>query len=190
MLSSLRKKKPIAEAITEKKYIGRFELIHELGKGAQGVVYLAQDIKLNRQVAVKTLLHKNKDGEQIFNEAKNVSALQHPNIIPLYEIGSQNERPFLVYPYVKGKTLSDYIVAAEKLTILESTKLISAVLGALAHAHEKKIVHRDLNPSNILIGEDDNPRIMGFWYINLRRSQYFREQCCWHSKLHGSRNTQ
>ena len=162
MLSSLRKKKPIAEAITEKKYIGRFELIHELGKGAQGVVYLAQDIKLNRQVAVKTLLHKNKDGEQIFNEAKNVSALQHPNIIPLYEIGSQNERPFLVYPYVKGKTLSDYIVAAEKLTILESTKLISAVLGALAHAHEKKIVHRDLNPSNILIGEDDNPRIMDF----------------------------
>lgn len=162
MLSSLRKKKPVADAVPEKEYIGRFELIHELGKGAQGVVYLAQDIKLNRQVAVKTLLHKNKDGEQIFNEAKNVSTLQHPNIIPLYEIGSQNERPFLVYPYVKGKTLSDYILVTEKLTILQSTKLISAVLDGLAHAHEKKIVHRDLNPSNILIDEDDNPRIMDF----------------------------
>ncbi len=162
MLSSLRKNKPMTEAVPEKEYIGRFELTHELGKGAQGVVYLAHDIKLNRQVAVKTLLHKNKDGEQIFNEAKNVSALQHPNIIPLYEIGSQNERPFLVYPYVKGKTLSDYIVATEKLTILQSTKLISAVLEGLAHAHEKRIIHRDLNPSNILIDEDDNPRIMDF----------------------------
>lgn len=162
MLSSLRKKKPIAETVPEKEYIGRFELIHELGKGAQGVVYLAQDIELNRQVAVKTLLHKNKDGEQIFNEAKNVSTLQHPNIIPLYEIGSQNERPFLVYPYVKGKTLGDYIGATEKLTILQSTKLISSVLDGLAHAHEKSIVHRDLNPSNILIDEDENPRIMDF----------------------------
>ncbi len=162
MLSSLRKKKPIAEVVPEKEYIGRFELIQELGKGAQGVVYLAQDIKLDRQVAVKTLLHKNKDGEQIYNEAKNVSTLQHPNIIPLYEIGSQNERPFLVYPYVKGKTLSDYIDSTEKITILQSTKLISDVLDGLAHAHEKKIVHRDLNPSNILIDEDDNPRIMDF----------------------------
>jgi len=162
MLSSLRKKKPIVEVVPNKEYIGRFELIHELGKGAQGVVYLAQDIKLDRQVAIKTLLHKNKDGEQIFNEAKNVSTLQHPNIIPLYEIGSQDERPFLVYPYVKGKTLSDYIDAIEKLTILQSTKLISAVLDGLAHAHDKKIVHRDLNPSNILIDEDDNPRIMDF----------------------------
>ena len=162
MLSSLRKKKPVAEATPEKEYIGRFELIQELGKGAQGVVYLAEDVKLNRQVAVKTLLHKNKDGEQIFNEAKNVSALQHPNVIPLYEIGAQNERPYLVYPYVKGKTLRDYIDDTEKLTVIQSAKIISTVLAGLAHAHDKDIVHRDLNPSNILIDENDNPRIMDF----------------------------
>lgn len=162
MLSNLRKKKPVVEAVPEKEYIGRFELIHELGKGAQGVVYLARDLKLDREVAVKTLLHKNKDGDQIFNEARNVSSLQHPNIIPLYEIGAHNEKPFLVYPYVKGKTLRDYIDATEKLTILQSTKLISSVLAGLAHAHEKSIVHRDLNPSNIMIGENDNPRIMDF----------------------------
>jgi eukaryotic-like serine/threonine-protein kinase len=162
MLSSLRKKKPVVEAAPEKEYIGRFELIYELGKGAQGVVYLAKDLKLSRQVAVKTLLHKNKDGEQIFNEAKNVSSLQHPNIIPLYEIGAHNDKPYLVYPYVKGKTLSDYIDNTEKLTVLQSTKIISAVLDGLAHAHDKNIVHRDLNPSNILIDENDNPRIMDF----------------------------
>jgi eukaryotic-like serine/threonine-protein kinase len=162
MLSSLRKKKPVVETAAEKEYIGRFELIQELGKGAQGIVYLAEDVKLNRQVAVKTLLHKNKDGDQIFNEAKNVSSLQHPNIIPLYEIGAQDERPFLVYPYVKGKTLRDYLDKTEKLTVIQTTKIISAVLDGLAHAHENGVIHRDLNPSNILLDENDNPRIMDF----------------------------
>jgi len=162
MLSSLRKKKSVIEAQPEKKYIDRFELIHELGKGAQGVVYLAKDLKLNRQVAVKTLLHKNKDGDQIFNEAQNVSSLQHPNIIPLYEIGTHNERPFLVYPYVKGKTLRDYIDKSENLTVIQSTKIVSAILDGLSHAHEKEVIHRDLNPSNILLDENNNPRIMDF----------------------------
>jgi eukaryotic-like serine/threonine-protein kinase len=162
MLSSLKKKKPDTEAPTEKEYVGRFELIQELGKGAQGIVYLANDLKLNRHVAVKTLLHKNKDGDQIFNEARNVSSLEHPNIIPLYEIGAYNERPFLVYPYVKGKTLRKYLDNSKKLTVIQSTKIISAVLDGLAHAHEKNIMHRDLNPSNILLDENDHPRIMDF----------------------------
>jgi eukaryotic-like serine/threonine-protein kinase len=162
MLSSLRKKKPVEETPKKIEYIDRFELIDKLGKGAQGIVYLAKDVKLNRQVAVKTLLHKNKDGDQIFNEAKSVSSLQHPNIIPLYEIGTHNERPFLVYPYVKGKSLREYLDETEKLTVIKSTKLISSVLDGLAHAHEKGVIHRDLNPSNILLDENDKPRIMDF----------------------------
>lgn len=162
MFSSLIKSKPVEKATPSAEYIGRFELIRELGKGAQGIVYLAKDLKLNRQVAVKTLLHKNKDGDQIINEARNVSALEHPNIIPLYEIGTHEQRPFLVYPYVQGKTLRAYMDKNKKLTVIESTKIISAVLDGLIHAHEKGIIHRDLNPSNILLDENDNPRIMDF----------------------------
>jgi len=162
MLSSLLKKKVVEEAPAKIEYIDRFELIEKLGKGAQGIVYLAKDVKLNRQVAVKTLLHKNKDGDQIFNEAKSVSSLQHPNIIPLYEIGTHNEKPFLVYPYVKGKSLRQCLDESEKLTVIKSTEIISAVLDGLAHAHEKGIIHRDLNPSNILMDENDKPRIMDF----------------------------
>ena len=162
MFSSLRKSKPVDKPVASIEYIGRFELIRELGKGAQGIVYLAKDLKLNREVAVKTLLHKSKDSDQIINEARNVSALQHPNIIPLYEIGMHEQRPFLVYPYVQGKTLRDYLNKNEKLTVIEATKIISAVLDGLAHAHEKGIIHRDLNPSNILLDENDNPRIMDF----------------------------
>jgi serine/threonine protein kinase len=162
MLSGLIKKKAVSETAVEKEYIGRFELIKELGKGAQGIVYLAKDLKLNRHVAVKTLLHKNKDGDQIFNEARNVSSLEHPNIIPLYEIGAQNQKPYLVYPYVKGKTLREFLDNNQKLTVIQSTKIITAILEGLAHAHEKDVVHRDLNPSNILLDENDNPRIMDF----------------------------
>jgi eukaryotic-like serine/threonine-protein kinase len=162
MLSNLLKKKQVEEPTEKAEYIDRFELIEKLGKGAQGIVYLAKDVKLNRQVAVKTLLHKNKDGEQIFNEAKSVSSLQHPNIIPLYEIGTHNEKPFLVYPYVKGQSLRQYLDENEKLTVINSTEIVSAVLDGLAHAHEKGIIHRDLNPSNILLDENDKPRIMDF----------------------------
>ncbi|MBL1142721.1 MAG: HDOD domain-containing protein [Proteobacteria bacterium] len=162
MLSNLLKKKPIEETTEKIEYIDRFELLDKLGKGAQGIVYLANDVKLNRQVAVKTLLHKNKDGEQIFNEAKSVSSLQHPNIIPLYEIGTHNEKPFLVYPYVKGKSLREYMDETGKLTVIKATEIISSVLDGLVHAHEKGVIHRDLNPSNILIDENDKPRIMDF----------------------------
>ncbi len=162
MLSSLLKKKPVEETPVKIEYIDRFELLDKLGKGAQGIVYLAKDVKLNRRVAVKTLLHKNKDGDQIFNEAKSVSSLQHPNIIPLYEIGTHNEKPFLVYPYVKGKALRQHMDETEKLTVIKATEIISAVLDGLAHAHEKGVIHRDLNPSNILIDENDKPRIMDF----------------------------
>ena len=162
MLSGLmRKKAPEAEQPSIQS-IGRFQLLEQLGKGAQGIVYLAKDLELNRQVAIKTLLHKSKDSEQIFNEARNVGSLEHHNIIPLYEIGAYEDRPYLVYPYVKGITLREYLNNHDALTVIETVTLISNVLDGLAHAHNKGVIHRDLNPSNILLDENDMPRIMDF----------------------------
>ncbi|MEM7026960.1 MAG: protein kinase, partial [Pseudomonadota bacterium] len=162
MLAGLMKKKTPQEEQQVIQTIDRFQLLEKLGKGAQGVVYLAKDLELNRQVAIKTLLHRSKDSEQIFNEARNVGTLEHQNIIPLYEIGAHNDKPYLVYPYVKGVTLRDYLIKQQTLTVMEAVTLISQVLDGLSHAHDKGVIHRDLNPANILLDENDMPRIMDF----------------------------
>lgn len=163
MLSGLmRKKAPQKEEQQAIQAIGRFQLLEKLGKGAQGIVYLAKDLELNRHVAIKTLLHKSTNNEQIFNEARNVGTLEHHNIIPLYEIGAHDDRPYLVYPYVKGITLRDYLTKHKTLTVIEAVTLISNVLDGLSHAHNKGVIHRDLNPANILLDDNDMPRIMDF----------------------------
>jgi serine/threonine protein kinase len=86
--------------------IGRFEIIRELGRGGQGIVYLAQDTQLDRKVAIKTLRKLGHKTEQLAHEARIVSKLQHPNIITLYDSGEDQEAPYLVYAYVEGKTLA------------------------------------------------------------------------------------
>ncbi|MFA6902173.1 MAG: protein kinase [Gallionellaceae bacterium] len=89
------------------KLIGRFEVIKELGRGAQGVVYLARDPRLDRQVAIKTLRTSSvAQSDGLLREAKTVSNLQHSNIIPLYDLGSEEGSPYLVYAFIDGETVA------------------------------------------------------------------------------------
>jgi len=143
-------------------HIGRFVPVKVLGKGAQGIVYLATDPQLNRQVALKTLPHRGNNNDQLINEARNVSQLQHPSIVPLYEIGMHEGRPYLVYPYVEGQTLRLILNDKKIIPVIQSVKIISQVLDALAYAHGKNIIHRDLKPDNIMIDRTGTPRIMDF----------------------------
>jgi eukaryotic-like serine/threonine-protein kinase len=144
--------------------IGRYELRHELGRGAQASVWLAHDPRLQREVALK-LLNADADAatrSEWLHEARAVSTLKHPNIVPVFEADEDGGQPFLVFEYVEGGTLSARLKTRPRWPAREAVALMLGILDALAAAHEQGIVHRDLKPSNILLGGDGRPRVMDF----------------------------
>ncbi len=151
-------------ALATPALIGRFELRSELGSGAQATVWLAWDAKLEREVAVKLL----SPGaytiamEPWLHEARAVSRLNHPHVVPVFEAGDESGRPYLVFEYVKGGTLSDRLRTLGPMPAREAAALMVGVLDALAAAHAQGIVHRDLKPSNVLMGDDGRARVMDF----------------------------
>lgn len=146
------------------RQIGRYELRGELGRGAQAVVWLAHDPRLQRDVALK-LLSADADASmrhEWLNEARACSTLKHPNVVPVFEADEDAGQPYLVFEYVEGGTLSALLKSRPRLPAREAVGLMLGVLDALAAAHDQGIVHRDLKPSNILLGGDGRPRVMDF----------------------------
>ncbi len=148
------------------KRIGRYEVVKILGTGGFGQVYLAHDAQLERQVAVKVpyakLISRPEDVEAYLTEARNVANLDHPHIVPVYDVGSSDEFPcFIVSKYIEGSDLSA-LLKTTRLTHLESTELISTVAEALHYAHKQGLVHRDVKTSNILVGKDKQPYVVDF----------------------------
>jgi len=142
--------------------IGRFTPIKKLGRGAQGIVYLARDTQLEREVAIKTLTRKQQASASLLNEAKNVSKLNHKNIVTLHEIGVHESATYLVYGYIEGESLKQRLKSARSIPKIKAARLIARLLDALQYAHENGIVHRDLNPANILIDTEETPKILDF----------------------------
>ena len=144
--------------------VGRFELKGELGRGAQATVWLGYDPRLQREVAVKVI---NPDADaasvaQWLDEARAVSRLAHPNIVPVFEADQDAHISFMVFEYVAGPTLTDLLRKRGKLPEREAATLMRDVLDAIATAHAQGIVHRDLKPSNILMDGQGRPRVMDF----------------------------
>ncbi|MGB5623804.1 MAG: HDOD domain-containing protein [Gammaproteobacteria bacterium] len=155
--------------ITEdKKYtIGRFELVRPLGKGSQGSVYLGKDPRLDRFVAIKVLTASaaelsatGENGAPL--EALISSKLNHPNIVPIYDAGECPVGPYLVFEYVEGETLTQVLKARGPYSVEDAVPLFSSILKALATAHTADVLHLDLSPRNILIDQDNTPRVMDF----------------------------
>ncbi len=146
--------------------IGRFKLLRELGAGAQAVVWLAHDTRLDREVALKLLTVSDDAVGPWLQEARAVSRLSHPHVVPLFEADEAREaggRPYLVFEYVKGPTLAAHLrQRGGALAPHAAVTLMLGVLDALCAAHSIGIVHRDLKPSNILIGADSRARVMDF----------------------------
>ena len=146
--------------------IGRFTLLRELGRGAQAVVWLAHDTRLEREVALKLMEASGDVVGPWLHEARAVSRLAHPHIVPVFEADLAREaggRPYLVFEYVKGPTLAAHLrERGAALPPREAVTLMLGVLDALRAAHECGIVHRDLKPSNILIDADGRARVMDF----------------------------
>jgi len=144
--------------------VGRFELLRELGRGAQATVWLGHDARLDREVAIK-LLNPGTDSTAVqawMHEARAVSRLTHPNIVPVFEADVMDGQPALVFEYVDGGTLAEARRGKGPMQAREAVALMIGVLDALATAHAQGIVHRDLKPSNLLLGSDGRARVMDF----------------------------
>ena len=150
----------------ENMQISRFRLLRTLGQGAEGVVYLAADPELGRNVAIKTLnLGSNPDlqlADQLLNAARTVSTLSHPNIVPVFEVGMHDGQPFVVFEFVQGKTLADIIKAEGALSMGRAIVMMSQILAGVAQVHANGVLHGDLNPANILLGANAIPRVTDF----------------------------
>lgn len=134
---------------------GKYHVVEELGRGAYGVVFLAQQPELHRTVALKTLLPQaflQADIVQRFQrEAQLISRLDHPNVIKLYDYGVDEGLLYMAVEYVEGKTLQDVLNEEAPLALRRVKSIAIQILGALTHAHEEGIVHRDLKPENIVL---------------------------------------
>ena len=145
---------------------GRFELKRVLGEGAQATVWLGFDARLEREVAVK-LMHADAAADPVavsqwLQEARSVSRLTHPNIVPVFEADVHEMQPYLVFEYVPGPTLAQHLKARGALPAHEAVALMLGVLDALHAAHSAGVVHRDLKPSNILVDNAGRARVMDF----------------------------
>jgi len=150
--------------------LGPYEIQSPLGAGGMGEVYRARDTRLDRAVAIKILptrLSSIPDLRGRFEqEAKSISALQHPNICVLHDIGSQGGVDFMVMEYVAGKTLNE-LIPPEGLTQKLALKYAMQVADALARAHSTGIVHRDIKPSNIMVDGDGLVKVLDFGLAKL-----------------------
>ena len=145
--------------------IGKFELIEVVGSGAFGTVYKARDPELDRTVALKAPRAGNLAGPQeldrFLREARSAAQLRHPSIVSVHEVGQSDGLPFIVSDFVQGVMLAD-LLSARRPAFRESAELIAAVADALQYAHDHGVIHRDVKPSNIMIGEDNRPAVMDF----------------------------
>ncbi|MBA2304178.1 MAG: protein kinase [Acidobacteria bacterium] len=144
--------------------IGPYHLLSTLGSGGMGTVYLAEDRRLGRKVALKFLhpdLTSAEDDSRLLREARAASALNHPNICQVYDVGGPGEPTWIAMEYVDGRPLSGSIPAGG-MQPEAVVGLATAVAAALAHAHQRGILHRDLKPSNIVCDREGRPKILDF----------------------------
>ncbi len=145
---------------------GRYRVLRPLGTGGMASVYLAEDLRLGRRVAVK-ILHEQFASDPSFvarfeGEGRMAAALSHPNIVQIYDVGHDNDRRYIVMEYVEGETLKETVARQGALPVPRALAIIGGVLSALEFAHAHNLIHRDIKAQNILLTRDGAVKVTDF----------------------------
>ena len=161
-----------AEHAPEK--FGRYQVLKELGRGAMGIVYLAEDTELARKVAIKMISltgseHERNAHEARFRqEARAAGGVSHPSIITIYDVGREGDVAFIAMELVEGRELRELIAGGE-LTPSQAVELAALIADGLAYAHERGVIHRDIKPGNIMVLKDGRVKVMDFGIARLQQ---------------------
>jgi len=143
-----------------------YQILRTIGQGGMGVVYEAVDRALGRKVAIKKMRDEIKcdetERQRFLQEARIVAALHHPNIVDIHTILENKGDLYLVFEYIRGRTLDQLLKKRQRLTLSEAQYMTRGVMSALAYAHQQGVVHRDLKPSNIMLTDDGWVKVMDF----------------------------
>ena len=151
--------------------VGKFELHELIGEGAMGAVWKAYDSVIRRYVALKLLSRAGRTADardRFLREARAAGALQHPNIVTIYDLGESDEQLFIAMELVDGRDLSSLIALSEPLALERKLDIVIEVLQGLSYAHERGVIHRDIKPSNVRVASDGSVKIMDFGIARLQ----------------------
>ncbi|HXN50549.1 MAG TPA: protein kinase [Candidatus Acidoferrum sp.] len=151
--------------------LGKYEIISEIGRGAMGAVYKARDPFIERLVALKTITSglgaQANSLERFYQEARSAGALQHPHIVTIYELGHENNTPFIAMEYIEGGSLDHFIELRKPLPLSVKLGYIVHVCEALSFAHRHNVVHRDIKPGNIMVTKEGVVKVVDFGIARL-----------------------
>jgi len=158
--------------------LGRYEIVAEIGKGAMGVVYRANDPMLNRTVAIKTINMAEAEAEGVaeyearfYTEAKAAGSLNHPNVIIIYDIGKSGNLVYMAMEYIEGRELRELLAEGKPMPVVQAVDIAAQVADGLAYAHQHQVVHRDVKPANILITPEGRAKIADFGIARMRTNE-------------------
>jgi len=153
---------PIRAALAA-KLESQYRIVRLLGRGGMGCVYLARDLTLEREVAIKVIRTSNDSREaydRFRREAKTAAKLSHPNIVPLHAFGEVEGMPYFVMGYVRGESLADRLRRDGRLPEDEVRRIVAEIAGALDHAHRQGVIHRDVKPDNVLLDDESGRALL------------------------------
>lgn len=158
--------KDVDQIVAEKRSIGKYEIVSELGRGGMGVVYKAWEESLQRFVAIKMLgdqlTHDATVVQRFLREARAVADLNHPNVVQVFAVDTHEGRPYFAMEYVEGESLTELIQTARRVDPKRAVQLLKETAAGLAAAHAKGVVHRDIKPDNIMLTKHGGVKVVDF----------------------------
>ena len=142
--------------------LGKYKILAPLGSGGFGTVYLAQDTWIDKKVAIKVPHRQNLDFGELLHEPRLLASVSHPNIVSITTAEKQDGFFFIVMEYVQGETLENMIAARGALDLPQALDFTCQICNAVDHAHRQGVIHRDLRPANVLVGEHDMLKVADF----------------------------